>query len=378
MKSTLLKNRPVAITTLILVVVGLALGLSAFKRGLSGSAKAEAGAAEPAIVATVEGRDIPAKIYRMYLKNGMDALGLADKTDEGRKKIEALKEGIIAELIDRALIEAEARRRDLSISEEKFEKSYKARVAEMGGEELYRAYLAESGITDEEFRQIVRGEIFGEMLRQELGKEISFTQSEAQEFYNKEKGNPKFENLFKEAERVRASHILINARRSQIAGEIRSKENLDKAATEARVAEEMNKRRARAAAILGRLKAGADFAALARENSDDPGSRDRGGDLGLFTRSTHTAKFDEAAFALKPGQVSGLIETEYGYHIIKVAERKPERVRSFDEVRASIEQQVRARKLAEHLTRWLEARRREADINVTPFYRVGQFQSNGR
>jgi parvulin-like peptidyl-prolyl isomerase len=378
MKSTLLKNRPVAITTLILIIVSLGFGLSALKRDFSSSAKAEAGAGEPVTVATVEGREIPAKVYRMYLKNGIEALGLTDQTDEGRKKIEALKEGIIAELIDRALIEMEARRRNISIPEEKLEKNFKGRVAELGGDELYRAYLTESGLTDEEFRQVVRAETYGEMLQQELGKEISVTESEAQELYSKEKTNPKFESLFKETERVRASHILINARRSQITSEIRSKGNLDKAATEARVAEEMNRRRARAAAILSKAKAGADFAQLARENSDDLGSRDRGGDLGLFTRNTHTAKFDEAAFALKPGQVSGVIETDYGYHIIKVAEHKPERVRSFDEVRASIEQQLRTRKLAEHLTRWLETRRREAAINVTSFYQVGQFQSNQR
>ena len=375
MKSTLHKNRTVAITILILVIASLGFSLSAFKRGFSGSAKAEAAAIEPAVIATVEGREIPAKIYRMYLKNGIQALSLTDKTDEGRKKIEVLKEGIIAELIDRVLIRAEAERRNLSIPEEKLEKAYKVRVAEMGGEELYRSYIAESGITDEDFREVVRGEIYGEMLQQELDKEVSVTEAEEQEFYNKEKSNPKLENLFKEPERIRASHILINARRSQIASEIRSNANLDKAATGAKVIDEMNKRRARAAAILSKAKAGADFARLARENSDDPGSRDRGGDLGLFTRNTHTAKFDEAAFALKPGQMSGIVETDYGYHIIKVAERKSARQRSFDEVRASIEQQVRARKLAQHLTRWLESRRSEAVIRVTPFYRVGQFQA---
>jgi parvulin-like peptidyl-prolyl isomerase len=314
----------------------------------------------------------------MYLKNGIDALALSDKTDEGRKKIELLKEGIIAELIDRALIEAEARRRGLSISEERFEKAYKSRVAQMGGEELYGNYLAQSGLTDEEFRQIVRGEIYGEMLQQELGKEISVTQAEQQEFYNKEKSNPKLQTLFQEPERVRASHILINARRSQIASEARSNAGLDKAATEARIADEMNKRRARAAALLSKIKAGADFALLARDNSDDPSSRASGGDLGLFTRNTHTAKFDEVAFALKPGQTSGIVETEYGFHIIKVAEHRRERLRDFDEVSAAIEQQLRARKLAEHLTRWLEGRRNEAAIDVTPGYRVGKFQSAGR
>src|SRR5215216_4594567 len=344
MKSTLLKNRTVAIAILILLIASLGFGLSAFKKGFSGSAHAEAEAAEPAVIATVEGSQIPAKIYRMYLNNGIHALGLTDKTDEGRKKIEALKEGIIAELIDRALIKAEAERRNLSISEEKLETTYKARVAEMGGEEIYREYITESGITDEDFRDIVRKEIYGEMLQQELGKEVSVTLAEEQEFYNKEKNNPKLENLFKEPERVRASHILINARRSQIASEIGSNGSLDKSAMNANIIVEMNKRRARAAAILSKAKAGADFARLARENSDDPGSRDRGGDLGLFTRNTHTAKFDEAAFALKPGQISGVVETDYGYHVIKVADRKTERLRGFDEVRASIEQQLQARK----------------------------------
>jgi parvulin-like peptidyl-prolyl isomerase len=374
MRSTRIKNRPTAISILILFILGLGFGLSALKAGLSGAAKAEAAAPEPALLATVEGRDVPASTYRMYLRNGILALGLTDKSDEGRKKIEALKEGIIAELIDRTLIETEAERRNLSIPEGKFEKSYQARVSEMGGDEAYRAYLSESGITDGEFRQVVRREIYGEMLKQELGKEVSVNRAEQQQFYNEEKTNPRFENLFKEPARVRASHILINARRSQIANEIRSRGDLSKTATDAKIAEEMNKRRARARLLLSRAKAGADFARLARENSDDPGSRDRGGDLGLFVRNTHTAKFDEAAFALKPGQISGVIETEYGYHILKVAERTPERVRSFDEVSASIEQHLRALKLAEHLTRWLERRRGEAAIYVTPFYRVGQFE----
>ncbi len=90
-------------------------------------------------------------------------------------------------------------------------------------------------------------------------------------------------------------------------------------------------------------------------------------------RNTHTKKFDEAAFALKPGQVSQIIETDYGFHIIKVTEHHPSRVRSFDETRSAIEQQLLARARAEHLSRWLEEHRSAAKINVTSFYRVGQF-----
>ena len=366
MKTARAQSRPAIVIILIPIIASLIFCFIAIQKSSTDSSKPELSAASaPPVVATVEGRQISAKLYRMYLKNGIESLGLGDQTEEGRRRINLLKEGIIAELIDRVLIEAEARRRNLSFTEEKLESEHKSRIEQMGGEELYRAYLNESNITDEEFRQIVAGEIYGLMLKQELGKEVSVAQTDIRNFYDKEKSNPKLESLFVEPERVRASHILINARSRQIANQLGGSAQL--------VRDETRKRRERAAEILSRVRAGADFARLARENSDDPGTRASGGDLGLFTRNTHTERFDEAAFNLKPGQTSQIIETDYGFHIIKVAEHRPSRVRSFDETRSAIEQQLLARARAEHLSRWLEERRRAAKINVTSFYRVGQF-----
>jgi parvulin-like peptidyl-prolyl isomerase len=368
------RNRSVIFIILISIIASVGFGLITIRKGFSASSEPNTRAAEAStILATIDGRQISAKLYRMYLNNAIATLGLTEETEEGRRKLDSLKEGIIAELIDRALIEAEARRRNLSFTQEKLNSEYETRVEQMGGPELYRAYLSESNITDEEFRQIVAEEIYGEMLRQELSKDVSVAESEAQDFYSKEKTNPKYEALFQEPERVRASHILINARRAQIANDLVAKGS-DKAQLDRMVASELKKRREQAAEILNRAKAGADFARLARENSDDPGTRERGGDLGLFTRNTHTPKFDDMAFALKAGQISDIVETEYGFHIIKVAEHRPSRARSFDEVRPVIEQQLLARKQAERLTSWLNDRRRSAEINVTPSYRVGRFQ----
>jgi len=108
---------------------------------------------------------------------------------------------------------------------------------------------------------------------------------------------------------------------------------------------------ARARDLLARAsQPGADFAALAREFSDDPGSAARGGDLGLFSRGRMVPAFEAAAFALKqPGDLSGIVKSEFGYHIIRLDERKPSSRESFDVVRDTltkglVDSDVRARR----------------------------------
>jgi len=106
--------------------------------------------------------------------------------------------------------------------------------------------------------------------------------------------------------------------------------------------------------------AGGDFAALAEKHSDDPGSKDRGGDLGWFGRGRMMPEFEEAVFAAKPGDIVGPVRSQYGFHIIKVDGFRPESQRPFEEVveqvrfrvmegRASVESEQRARALANRL-----------------------------
>ncbi len=94
--------------------------------------------------------------------------------------------------------------------------------------------------------------------------------------------------------------------------------------------------RKKAESLLSRVRGGEDFAELARRFSDDPGSRDDGGDLGFFGRGTMVADFESVAFSLEPGRVSDVVKTEYGYHILKCEERKEASQRPLPEVYGTV------------------------------------------
>lgn len=118
-------------------------------------------------------------------------------------------------------------------------------------------------------------------------------------------------NRFRAQERVRARHILIR--------------NTEPDA------------KAKAEQLLAQLKAGADFVQLATTHSQDPGSAPRGGDLGFFERGRMVPQFEQAAFALeRPGQITDLVETQFGFHILRLEERKPAGVLAFEEVRDAL------------------------------------------
>ena len=95
------------------------------------------------------------------------------------------------------------------------------------------------------------------------------------------------------------------------------------------------------------MKAGADFSELAKKNSDDASNAPKGGDLGWFVRGQMLGPFDQAAFALKPGELSGIVTTEYGYHIIKVNDKQHARVKPFEEVKAELAAELKKQRITE-------------------------------
>jgi peptidyl-prolyl cis-trans isomerase D len=140
-----------------------------------------------------------------------------------------------------------------------------------------------------------------------------------------------------EPEQRRASHILISVKGG---------------ASE----EDKRKSRARAESILAKLRsAPGSFAELAKKESGDPGSASQGGDLGFFSRGMMVRPFEDAAFGLKPGQISGLVETDFGFHIIKVTGVKPGKMKTLEQVRPEIEGELKKQQAGRHFAEAAEA-----------------------
>ena len=157
---------------------------------------------------------------------------------------------------------------------------------------------------------------------QALQKGVTVSDDELQRFYTENASR------YTAAEERRASHILIKADKDMAAAD-------------------RQKARAKADALLDQLrKSPGQFAELARKNSDDPGSAERGGDLDFFGRGAMVKPFDDAVFAMKHGEISNVVESEFGFHIIQLTGQRGGEKKSFDAVRAEIEAEVK-RQLAQ-------------------------------
>ena len=152
------------------------------------------------------------------------------------------------------------------------------------------------------------------------------------------------QDKFKREESVKASHILIG---------------VDGTAS----ADDKKKAREKAEKLRKELAGGADFAALAKDNSTCP-SKQQGGDLGFFGKGQMVPAFEKAAFALKPGEISDVVETQFGYHIIKLTDRKPAETVSLKEAKAKIEEYLKGQKVNTAIGEYVAEAKKTAKIEI--------------
>ncbi len=221
---------------------------------------------------------------------------------------------VLDQLIGYRLLIQESATRKTAVTDAQVDARMEQIRSQFPSEEVFQQQLQQRKTTLEELRANTRESMqITAMLQTELDAKTAVSPEQVNDFYVK---NPA---AFQQGERVKASHILV-----------RVQANADAA--------EREKARAKAAGLVADLKAGKDFAALAKQYSDDPGSGAQGGDLGFFQRGQMVPPFEEAAFALQVGQTSDLVTSDFGIHIIRVTDRQPGRTQPLDEVKADIEE----------------------------------------
>ena len=168
---------------------------------------------------------------------------------------------------------------------------------------------------------------------------VTVTDDEIQQYYNQHT------DQYKVPERVHVRHILVKTPPPGPDGKVDQKA--------------LNAARAKAEGLLNQIKNGASFEELAKKNSDDPGSAQKGGELPAFQKGAMVPEFEQAAFALQnKGQLSGLVKSTYGFHIIQLIDKQPAHTKSLDEVKADIFpilKQQKESKAADELARTLES-----------------------
>ena len=356
---------------LVLLLVAFGITLPACSRQVGSQSDSKTAQSLPPTVAKVEGHSISTKLYTMYLKNGREAMELDENTEEGRRKLDQLREGIVSELVDRTLIAQESKRRGLHIAAEKLKEAEQRAIAELGGPQRYESYLAEHGLNRDEYREVITQQLYGDLMRTELTRDLTVSEAEIKSYYDAHRQNSNFQL----PELVTAAHILIAGRPNVIEKQIQQEKGLTGEALTAAVRDEMRWRRQVAEELRQKAIKGADFSALARQWSEDPGTRERGGDLGSFPRNSHSAAFDEAAFALKPGRISPVVQTEYGFHVIKVSNRQAARTQTLNEATPEIRKRLLAEREAKRLSEWLKETRRKASIRISEPFRFGALKN---
>jgi peptidyl-prolyl cis-trans isomerase C len=252
--------------------------------------------------------------------------------------ISDLRKDVFDNLINAELLYQESQKAGIAVDEASINQKSETLKKRFPADAEYQDWLVKMNVTEADLTaQFKRATVIEQFVDKEIVQKISIPEEETKAFYD---NNPTF---FKQPEQVQASHILIK---------------VDANADPAQKAEARKK----IEDIQQKLKEGADFAELAKEFSECP-SAPKGGDLGYFRRGQMVKPFEETAFALNPGETSDIVETNFGFHIIKVVDKKPEMTTPYDSIRKDrIEQRLKQEKVQKELGEYIEKLKQTAKI----------------
>ena len=333
-----------------LIVAVVVCGCS--KTTTEAATPAKAGASQTAAATPALPKPVPAQLPDVLARVNGEAVNKSDfdravQAVEGRaggpvppEQRDQVLRGVLDQLIGYKVLAQETKTRNVAVPDAEID----ARIGQIRGqfpsEEAFTQMLAQRKLTLEQVKSDARQDMaIAKMIEDEIAAKVAVKPEQVTDFYAK---NP---DQFKEGESVRASHILIAVPKGA------------DAATKAQA-------RTKAEGILSDVKAGKDFAALAKQHSADPGSAANGGDLGFFQQGQMVGPFNDAAFSLAPGATSDLVETDFGFHIIRVAEKKEGRTIPLEEVKPQVEQYLEQKNRQEQTESFVNSLKAKGKIEV--------------
>jgi peptidyl-prolyl cis-trans isomerase C len=251
-----------------------------------------------------------------------------------------MRENVLSRMIEEELLYQDSQAKAIKVPEDRVKKELATIKERFPSEKEYHDALAGIGMSEDALAQkITRGVAIEELIKTHVIQEVAVSEEESRAFYDQNT------SMFEKPEQVKASHILIKT---------------------AEDATEDQKMEARKKIDDVRKKAveGEDFAVLAKEYSEGP-SNARGGDLGYFSRGQMVKPFEDVAFALKKGEISDVVETQFGYHIIIVTDHRPASVVDYETAQAQIEERLKQEKSMRQIRQYIETLREKADIQTT-------------
>jgi peptidyl-prolyl cis-trans isomerase C len=301
-----------------------------------------------ATVVTVNGKVFKEKDFTPEINKQIDAqakrmagMGWPMNDETKAMMAEQMRDQVVDMTIEKELLNEQLKAKKIDVNDAQINARFDDMVKESGQKiEEIEAILAQRGSTISDFKeQAVRPQLSIEKLYEADASYKAVTEADANAFYSQNK------TRFEKPEQVRASHILIMTKDKDEAGKAEAKKKIED--------------------LLKQARGGADFAELARKHSEDPGSKDKGGEY-TFPKGQMVPEFEQAAFALEPNKISDVVETQYGYHIIKLSEKLPAKTETFDEAKAKIINGLKGQNTGEFFNKFRQEMKTNAKIEWSP------------
>ena len=255
------------------------------------------------------------------------------------EQVSLIRREVLESMIRRELLYQTARKSGIKPDENAINKDINSLKQQFSGETEYKNELSRRGINEEVLRaRMIRNSLVQKYMDKEFTDKVNVTDKEIQDYYQKNI------DLFKQPFQMRVNQIFIQS--DSKGGDSRKKEL-----------------RSKAEKILKNLKDDQDFADLAREYSDGP-TKNKGGDLGYLRKGQLEKRFESKVLALKKGEITDIIETEYGFHIFKVTDIKPETILAYENVKEKVKKFLVDEKTKQEADEYARKLREKTDVKI--------------